>query len=239
VVFLDNGGVISDHALLPVEVRRLIGEFFADRLGGDRGAWEEANREIFEPTWREFMGSRHETARRFAAFEAAQREYAVAWLQRMSERVGVQLPAAREALRLEREAFEFIWPRAEVALPGAPEAVRTIMEAGFALHMASSGVSWELEALMAGLGIGSCFATYSGIDLAGWTKNGPEYYEGVFGHAGVAPQDALVVDDRPEAVGWARELGARTVLITGEAAPGEAGIMAASLAELAGQLAEL
>jgi phosphoglycolate phosphatase-like HAD superfamily hydrolase len=160
IVFLDNGGVISNHALMPVEVRRLIGEFFSERLGGDGRTWEAANREVFARTWQEFMGGLHGSAQPFSRFEAAQREYAVAWLQRMYERVGVAAPESREALRLEREAFEFIWPRAEVALPGSAEAVRTIMDAGFALHLASSGVSWELEALMAGLGIGSCFTTY-------------------------------------------------------------------------------
>jgi len=41
VVFLDDGGVLNDNDRRAVEWRRLLGEFFAPRLGGTPEAWGE------------------------------------------------------------------------------------------------------------------------------------------------------------------------------------------------------
>jgi hypothetical protein len=39
VVFLDDGGVLNDNERRAPEWRRLLGEFFAPRLGGTPEAW--------------------------------------------------------------------------------------------------------------------------------------------------------------------------------------------------------
>jgi FMN phosphatase YigB (HAD superfamily) len=41
----------------------------------------------------------------------------------------------------------------------------------------------------------------------------PEFYERIFADATVTPSDAVVVDDNAEALGWAAQTGARTVLV--------------------------
>ena len=43
-------------------------------------------------------------------------------------------------------------------------------------------------------------------------KASPLYYERVFNHCAVNPADALVVDDSEQALNWAAETGANTVL---------------------------
>ena len=43
VVFLDDGGVMSDNRLRGVQWQRLVGEFFVPLLGGTHEAWANAN----------------------------------------------------------------------------------------------------------------------------------------------------------------------------------------------------
>lgn len=45
------------------------------------------------------------------------------------------------------------------------------------------------------------------------SKEGPEYYAHLFTDAGVQPEGALVVDDSADALRWASQLGAGTVLV--------------------------
>jgi hypothetical protein len=57
VILLDDGGVMNDTRLRGPQYQRLVGDFFAPRLGGEKVAWAEANRiciaSIFEPeSWR-------------------------------------------------------------------------------------------------------------------------------------------------------------------------------------------
>jgi hypothetical protein len=46
VLFLDDGGVLNDNTVRGPQWRRLVGEYFAPRLGGDPAAWAEANRTV-------------------------------------------------------------------------------------------------------------------------------------------------------------------------------------------------
>ncbi|PZN06643.1 MAG: hypothetical protein DIU69_12960 [Bacillota bacterium] len=66
---------------------------------------------------------------------------------------------------------------------------------------------------MCALGISSAFRRLYDPDLVGVLKIGPDYYGRILEDAGVRPAEALVVDDRPEAVTWAAEAGARSVLV--------------------------
>jgi len=50
-------------------------------------------------------------------------------------------------------------------------------------------------------------------------KFSPIYYERIFAHFEVNPANALVVDDSEQALNWAAELGAHTVLCN-PSAPG-------------------
>ena len=84
------------------------------------------------------------------------------------------------------------------------------------------------------MGVRDCFQRrLYGPDLIDTFKAGPAFYERIFADAGVDPASALVVDDLPHALAWARQAGARTVLVGAAlAAEEEADIHIAGLAEL-------
>jgi FMN phosphatase YigB (HAD superfamily) len=65
-----------------------------------------------------------------------------------------------------------------------------------------------------------CFQHLYGPDLIDMHKHGPVYYERIFANAGVDPAQALVVDDNANTILWARQAGARVVLIGDASAVG-------------------
>jgi FMN phosphatase YigB (HAD superfamily) len=66
---------------------------------------------------------------------------------------------------------------------------------------------------MTKMGIAGAFTQLYGPDLVDYVKYGPAYYRKVFAHAGVAPEDALVLESDQECCDWAREAGAQAVWI--------------------------
>ncbi len=105
------------------------------------------------------------------------------------------------------------------------EAIHQLHAQGYTLHTASGTSSRELAGYLEGMGVLECFGRLYGPDLVNTLKSGPRYYARIFADAGVSPSEALVVDDSAKALGWAAEVGARTILI------GEDGVIT-SLAEL-------
>lgn len=53
-----------------------------------------------------------------------------------------------------------------------------------------------------------------GADLINTFKQGPEYFERLCADLGLRSAEALVVDDCSDALGWAVQVGARTVLVS-------------------------
>jgi HAD superfamily hydrolase (TIGR01509 family) len=231
VVFIDDGGVMSDNRRRAPQWRRLVAEFFPPLLGGAPDAWQQANLVVAERLLNpDAWAARIRGATSYVAVEQA---YQVEWLRDMCALVGVPAPPAREALTLARQATAFILPRVDAAIPGAADAVRALHAAGYTLHTASGESSSDLAGYLGGMGIADLFGRLYGPDLSDTFKGEPAYYARIFADAGVAAARALVVDDSPAALGWAAGLGARTVLVGGDGAglpPGTRHIRA--LAEL-------
>jgi HAD superfamily hydrolase (TIGR01509 family) len=82
------------------------------------------------------------------------------------------------------------------------------------------------------MGVRDCFGQLYGSDLLDTLKERPEYYTRLFANAQLDPTDALVIDDSPRALAWARELGATTVLISAEYKSMDGMYCIGSLAEL-------
>lgn len=192
--------------------RRLVGEIFAPLFGGTREAWSEANRvftgHLFEP---ERWEARLQAASDYADFE---RRYFLDWLSGMCEVVGVAAPPEEECIALARRANARITSQASAPFPGVVEAIRALYEQGYTLHTASGEPSYDLESYLVSMGVRDCFARLYGPNLIDAFKNGPEYYERLLADCGVAPADALFVDDSPQVVGWAAQVGARAILIS-------------------------
>ena len=217
-IFLDDGGVMNDNERRAVEWERLIGEFLAPRLGGDRAAWGEANRVVFDRQWQRFEAWTRErvTAGEWGDFFGSSEERE-RWLREMCEHVGVGAPAGSACLQLACETDAYVIPRVRAAYPGAVDAIRALHRRGYTISTASSAPSWNLECNLAGMGVRDLFTErLYGPDLVSTLKEHPEFHRRIFADAGVAPADTLVVDDSPQRLRRAAEAGAATVLISAE-----------------------
>ncbi len=220
-LFIDDGGVLSDNSRRAPEWRRLIAEFFPPRLGGEPEAWAEANR----ATWRQVAEAHQPAMAVEGHYVQALEVYEQAWLVAMCEHVGVAAPAGDACAALARESSLYIMRRVRGAFPDAAEAVASLSDAGYTLHTASNQASWELKAYLAPMGVVDRFGFLFGADLVGCMKPNPRYYERAFAFAEVDPSRALVLDDSPEFLDAARDVGARTVLVgPTEAPPGHLAI---------------
>jgi HAD superfamily hydrolase (TIGR01509 family) len=236
-IFLDDGGVMNDNRRRGPAWQRLVSAFFTPRLGGDPAAWREANRVVAERLWADY--TRTMRGRTDADVAAFQRANQIAWLAGMCALVGVPAPPDDECLALAEQAAAFVTPRVDAAFPGAVAAIRQLHAAGHALHTASGEWTADLHGYLTGMGVRDLFGRLYGTDLINTFKEGPAYYARIFADAGIAPAEALVVDDTPIAVEWAARAGARAVLVG--AAPGPAGAtrVIAGLAELPAVVAGL
>ncbi len=214
-LFIDDGGVLNDNTRRGPEFLRLIAEFFPPRLGGTPEAWAEANRATFRAVF-----AAHEDL--FAvpdAYLQAYESYERAWLTAMCQHVGITPPEGDECAALAREALLYITRRAQAAFPGAAETVAALAGAGYTLHTGSNQASWEMDGYLSGMGIRDRFGILFGADLVNALKPARAYYERAFALAEVDPARVLVLDDTPEFLATAREVGARTVLVGATEAP--------------------
>ena len=208
-VFLDDGGVLNDNRRRGPEWLRLIGEFMPARLGGEAQGWTDANRSVFSPLWARLQGKMPG----FESYEVFETAYALGWMRGMCDVVGVPCPPDDEAIGLHRELACYVADRADAAIEGAIEAVRSLHGAGYTLRMASGTPSWELEGILVRMGVAGLFSEMYGPDLIDHVKYGPGYYEKIFAHAGVEPERALVIESDLECCRWAEAAGARAVRI--------------------------
>ena len=228
-IFIDDGGVIIDNAVREPQWQRLVGEYLAPRLGGERAAWGEANAIAFE---REMAG--FEQLFSSMSYLDAWRDSELRWLREMCELVGVDAPSEDEdCWRLSRETSTYVIRRVRSAIPGVVDAVRSLHQMGYRLYTASGESSPDLDSYLIGMGVRPLFERLYGPDLVNTWKGGRSYYDRLFADSGVAPSEALVVDDSPKAVQWAREAGATAVLVSAGPSPSnDADTVLSSLAEL-------
>ncbi len=215
-IFLDDGGVMNDNAVRGPQWQALVAEFFPPILGGDAAAWAEANRAVvdrFLPVWSGQRVSGADTP-----YLPEFRQEQIDWLTWMCELVGVAPPGEEDCFYLACEADAHITRRVRSAFPGAVDAIRALAGKGHALYTASGEHSLTLEGYLEGMGVRGAFSTLYGPDLVDVSKHTAVYYERMFGHAGVDPCRAVVVDDSLGALRRARAAGARTVLVSQDGA---------------------
>jgi phosphoglycolate phosphatase-like HAD superfamily hydrolase len=234
-IFLDDGGVMNDNTLRGPEWQRLVGEYLSPRLGGSLQAWAEANRVVIEREIKIY--SEHDWTTSELDYLRFREGLDRDWIVGMGEIVGVDVPEGDECLTLARETSYFVTRRVRSAYLGAVDAIRQLHAAGYPLYTASAEDSYTLEGYLEGMGVRDLFRTLYGPDLVNTAKQVQEYHSRVFEGAGVAPGEAVVVDDSPLAVASAREAGAMGVLVS---ADGEgAGPVIPNLAALPDFLASL
>jgi len=206
VVFIDDGGVLNDNERRAPEWRRLLGEYMPPRLGGTPDAWARANVGAFERSWARYL-ERMNDASTYRGIEAWIREDRARWLVDMCEQVGVAPPPDPAAFAI--EAGRWVSERVRSAIPGAVDAVRWLAARGVRLHMASGGLSWELEPYLRGMGIRDHIDRLYGPDLVDVTKNGPRFYDAILADSGTDARSAAVAEDSADARRWAESRGIR------------------------------
>lgn len=230
IIFLDDGGVMNNNFQRSQQWPRLVGAFFAPQLGGEPAMWGKANRismaAIFEP---ESWQNRIQTAPDFASFE---RGYWYDWMHNMCLLVGIATPPEEVCIELARQAETYITCRVKSAYPGAIEAICELHTQGYTLHTASGESSLNLHGYLEGMGVRDYFGRLYGPDLLNAFKETPAYYERLFADAQIASSEALIVDDSPRILAWARDLGATTVLVNAEREAPAGMLCIGSLAEL-------
>lgn len=230
VILIDDGGVMNDNRVRGPQWQRLVGEFFTPLLGGTPAAWAEANyivsTRFFEPAnWR----TRVKAAPDYQSFV---RVYWHDWIIYMCQLVGVSPPSEDKSIELAQQAEAYITCRVHSDFPGAIDAIRQLHAQGYTLHTASGEPSANLQGYLEAMGVRACFGHLYGPDLLNTLKEGPEYHARLFADAQIAPEEALVVDDSPRVLAWARELGATVVLVSAEKETTDGMMRIGSLAEL-------
>ena len=209
-VFLDDGGVMNDNATRGLQWQRLVAEYLAPRLGGNPSDWGEANRVVAE---REFkMYKEHSWGHPDAEYLSFKEKRDEDWLRGMCEHVGVGAPCREPCVSLARETSAFVTRRVRSARPSAVDAIRALHSDGHRLYTASGEDSEDLDGYLEGMGVRDLFVRLYGPDLVKTAKEVPSYYQRIFGDAGIQPNEAVVVDDSRLVLGWAKEIGAITIL---------------------------
>jgi beta-phosphoglucomutase-like phosphatase (HAD superfamily) len=235
-LFIDDGGVLNNNARRGPQFARLVAKYLQPRLGGSPEAWTAANLEVAAGLFERHFA--HFKASPYASWHAVVDDYEVDWLCGMCARVGVAAPLDRAtARRLARECDAYVTRRVHTAIPGSVAAIRMLRRAGFTLLTASGEASWELDGYLTGMRVRAFFDGHLyGPDQVDAAKASPLYYERVFAHCGVTPTNALVVDDSEQALDWAAETGANTVLCNATAPVNRRHGHIANLAALPGLL---
>jgi HAD superfamily hydrolase (TIGR01509 family) len=229
---VDDGGVMNDNELRGPEWRRLLAELFGPRLGGTPERWSEANRVVIDLWWPRFLAHLATATDGVVPWLRAEDRR---WLLEMCARAGVAPPDDSELDDLVQAAHRYVGERCRSAYPDAVPALRSLARAGTMLQTASGEDAAQLDSYLRGMGIRDLFDRLYGPDLVDRWKNGPAYYAAILADSGIDPAEAVVVDDSPEALGWAAECGFRPIHLD-RAGRGSQHERIRSLAELPGLL---
>ena len=203
---------MNDNNIRGPQWQQLVAKYLVPRLGGGHDRWVEANRIVAERAWDSW--SERERQHPYLGYRASYDIYLNEWLTWMCDHIGVAAPQGGECLQLARDAGSYVTRRVRAAYPGVVDAIRALHADGYALMTASGEPSEDLEGYLEGMGVRECFTSrLYGPDFIDTPKLHPDYYRRIFGDARVAPADAVVVDNDPEALRYASAAGAATVLV--------------------------
>lgn len=202
-VFLDVDGVILDPAPGDAEWMRLSGEVYAAEFGRDPVSWGRASQE-------HFGGVVAQLDRALTDPAEVERTVHIALLARLCAHFGLPEVDDERAFAIGRRQDARVAERLRAQFPGAAEAIRKL-GGRYALHTATGHESEHVDAVLRGFGVRALFGVLAGPDLVGVGKYRPGFYEAIFALAGVAPAEAVVVDDDPDALTDAAATGAVTI----------------------------
>ncbi len=206
-IFVDFDDTLSDNFQFNLQYVRELGALLAPKFGGEGEAWAKSATDMLATIEAEYV----------ARFVGAPLAGYCAWLETIRARsvellfggMGVAAPADAASLAIDNQFSALT--ACDAAFPGASEALMALFEDGVRTQIASGQESEYLLAALMGAGVESFTESKFGPDLVDCAKEGPEFYARIFAASGVAAGETLVIDDRPDALGWAMATGAKTI----------------------------
>ena len=206
-LFIDFDETLSDSFVLRTQYVREVGALLAQSYGKTEDEWAKVTVDLLVELEKDYVA-------RFVGKPLA--GYAD-WLDEARQKsadtlfgaLNAQVPD--NAIQIIKETQFNALTACDAAFPGAYEALDALFQADVRVQLASGNESEYLLAALIGAGIESFTESKFGPDLIDCAKEGPEFYLKIFEATGVAPSDALVVDDQPEALQWAMQAGAKTI----------------------------
>lgn len=162
-------------------------------------AWRALGEEIGVPHTREFFTS---------TFGMHNNQIFPLWL-------GAIAPERQQALAERKETlFRALVPQLVVALPGAHTLVRACREAGVGCAVGSSGPRRNVEMALEAIGLLEAFQYLATGDDVEQGKPHPEVFLKAAAGLGLAPTEAVVIEDAPQGIEAGRAAGCWVVALT-------------------------
>ncbi len=206
ILLFDFDDTLSEQSAFVLQYVQAIGNALASGFGGDAEDWTQAATDMLQTLEAEYI----------ARFSSDPTGYNV-WYDTIHTQAmalmfgGMGLPVPPHAEALSRSTQQIALAQCDSCFEGAQDVVHTLHAAGYTLHLASGNDSGLLHGAIAGANLTASFDRLFGPDLIDCAKEGPEYYVRLFRALNIAPADALVIDNDPNAIGWALALGAQAV----------------------------
>lgn len=204
-IFFDDGGVMNDNRKRGPQWERLVGEYFADRFGGDPIVWGGANhRFIVEhlakyETWTGLYDGQD-----YAPYN---RLFIDAWVEGMFNNAGRELPPRSQYDDIFYLSSEYVTPRVHSSFPGVVDTIKVLYNEGFTLHTASGESSADLHGYLSGMGVRDCFTQLYGPDLIDTLKTSERYYLEILKDLDINPEQTIFIDDDPRILAILNKMG--------------------------------
>ena len=206
-LFLDFDDTLSDRSLFIPQYINELSSNLTRLYGGEKLKWESACARMISDIEQSYLAIFID--RPDAGYRTWLDETRLNSITTMFERVGCALPEEPDRVAKELQFNALIGCNA--AFPNAFETMNTLYESGYRIQISSANESEFLLAALIGAGIESFTESKFGPDLVDCAKEGPLFFEKIFEAAQVKAEDAIVIDDHPAVLQWAKSLGARVV----------------------------
>lgn len=232
-LFFDlHGTLIDAREALPPQYRAALGRFMAGRYGGDPADWAAANARIVAD-WDSYYADLD-----FGGDDslAQMREGQTRTLRALFRLVGLPYPPPEEMAQLVTDHHFAVTSQCDALYLDAHAALTALHDLPLTLGVVSHAMHGHAEGLLVGGGVRNWFAgPLVTPDVTGQYMKDAAFLRVALGQTGVVASVCALVDDDPQAVAAALELGMRAVYIDRRGMADTAdsgGIVLPSLAEL-------
>lgn len=217
-IFFDDGGVLNDNQIRGKYWKKLVGEYYSKRFGGDPEIWGEANQKIITSFFDIYLRDGKDKFRDYSAFYD---DFKKKMVTRMFKETGNQLPENINYIEVFNAVTQYVIPKVRSAIPGIIESIKELNSRGFILYTAAGVVSVEMKMYLEAMGVVQYFKGFYGPDLINTWKFGSDFYKAIFKHSKVDATKAIVIEDQPRFLENALKAGANVIqaCITGEHKP--------------------